>query len=117
MIDGFSNHAIDRFNGIGGVNDFPDLVRVIEEGDQVGPVVAPGAADGGVLAVPLRGKGFQFLFCFSHGDGLVDFPEPGGDGFAVFPGYESQGIAHHVHDTELDLCAWESGGDRFRKTG
>jgi len=45
LVGGFSDHTINRFNGIGGVNDFSDFVRVIEEPDQVSPVAAPGAAD------------------------------------------------------------------------
>jgi len=42
LIGGFSDHTINRSNGVGGVNDFSNLVRVIKECNQNSPIAAPG---------------------------------------------------------------------------
>lgn len=57
------------------------------------------------------------MFGLGHGNRPVDVLEAGGDLFSVFPGHGTQGIAHHVNDTELDLGFRKDGGDRLRKTG
>ena len=35
FFDGFADHAIQRFNGVGGVNHLSDISRIIEQGIEV----------------------------------------------------------------------------------
>lgn len=48
MLCGFTNHTVQQFNGIGGVDDFANLIGMVEEGDQVKPMPAPGCIDVGI---------------------------------------------------------------------
>ena len=53
---------VDRLNGVGRVDDFADLGRILQEGDEFRPVRAPTLADRGVFAVPFEFKSLQGLF-------------------------------------------------------
>ena len=48
---------VERFDGVGRVNDFADLGRILQERDELRPVRAPTLADGGIFAVPLALEG------------------------------------------------------------
>lgn len=52
-----ADDAVERLNGIGGVDHLPDGRRAIEQGDQIIPVVLPGTGDLRVLAVPALREG------------------------------------------------------------
>ena len=49
------------------------------------------------------------------GWGLVNPAQIGGDGFAVFPGAEVQGMAHQMDDTGLHRGLWKGRRDRLRE--
>ena len=42
-----AKRAVERFDGVGGVDDSPDLRGEVEEGRELVPVRLPAAADGG----------------------------------------------------------------------
>jgi hypothetical protein len=44
---------MNRLDGIGGIDDFTDVVGILEEGRQLVPVSALGPADGGILIIGL----------------------------------------------------------------
>ena len=44
---------VDRFNGVGRVDGFADLGRILQERDELRPVCAPALANGGIFTVPL----------------------------------------------------------------
>ena len=47
-----SELPVKIFNGVGGVDQPPNLLGVLEVGAEVGPVFPPGAADLGIFLVP-----------------------------------------------------------------
>jgi len=50
--DDFSQGAVERLNGIGGINGAADLGRKGEKGRDMHPVLPPGLADGGKVGIP-----------------------------------------------------------------
>ena len=46
-LDQSSEAHVDRLDGIGGVDDFPDFRWKVEERDQPAPITPPGLTDGG----------------------------------------------------------------------
>ena len=55
-----------RLDGIGRIDYFADIVRVIEQRDQVRPVALPALTDGRIFRVPGDTESSQFLL------GLID---------------------------------------------
>ena len=45
--------AVEALNSIGGIDQPPDLLGILEVGAQVGPVVPPGLGNFGVFFVPV----------------------------------------------------------------
>ena len=64
ILEHFSQGHIERFNGIGGVNGLANFWWECKEQNDSDPVIHPGAADGRVLLIPLRGKRPQLLCGF-----------------------------------------------------
>lgn len=56
FFDGFANNAVERFDGIGGVNCLSNILGIVKQSIQVMPVGTPGFADLWVLAIPLSSK-------------------------------------------------------------
>jgi len=54
-----ANHAVQRFDGIRGVNDLPYFIRILKLRNQTRPVPTLHLADGRVFAVPSVGKGIH----------------------------------------------------------
>lgn len=42
VLDSLADHAIQRFDGVGGVDHLADIIRVIEQRDEIRPVLTPG---------------------------------------------------------------------------
>ena len=55
--------AVEALDGIGGVNQPPHLLRVLEIGAQVCPVVPPGPGDFRIFPVPVLPEGIQSIQC------------------------------------------------------
>lgn len=97
-------------NGIGGVDQPPQFLGILEVGAEVGSVIPPGLGDFGVfLILPFR-KGIQRI----HGRGLVhrvtDRLQVVHQGLQILVGDIFAGIAQLVDDTVLDF---ESLFERF----
>jgi len=52
-----ADHAVQGLDGISGVDHLTDIVRIVEQCNQVRPVVLPALTDGRVFLVPDLGKG------------------------------------------------------------
>jgi len=48
----FSDHTVQRFNHIGGIDCFPNIFWVIEQGIKVIPVCLPASAYLGIFIIP-----------------------------------------------------------------
>nr|AQZ36586.1 hypothetical protein [Klebsiella variicola] len=52
LLDGMADHAVQRLDGVGGVDHFADILRVSEERGKVGPVGLPAPAYLWIPVVP-----------------------------------------------------------------
>lgn len=114
MAADLAKRAVERFDGVGGVDDFADLRGEVEEGGELVPVGLPAAADGGVFGVVGGAEGFQRAPGGLFGGGGVDGLEVGGDLLAFLPVDEFEAVAQLVDDAALDPTL---GKDRFEGLG
>ena len=56
-----SQRAVKALNGVGGIDQPPNLLGKLEVDAQIWAVVSPGDGDFGVFLVPVLSKDFQFL--------------------------------------------------------
>ena len=105
----FSQRHIHRFNGIGRVDRFPNIVREGKEREHSLPVIQPGFTNGGIVLVPDLCEFEQFLFRFRFRHRTIDFFQVAGDCFPVFIGDIREGIPHHMYDTKLNLGLGKHG--------
>lgn len=82
---GFVDHAVQRLDGVGGVDRMPNVRRVFEQRDQGGPVALPGLADLRILPILFLGEALQLQQRRVFGRGLVDTLQIGGDCLVVLP--------------------------------
>lgn len=64
--------AIERFDGVGGVDAFPGLRGEVEEGGELVPVGLPAAAGGGVFGIVGGAEGFKRAPGGLFGGGAVE---------------------------------------------
>jgi hypothetical protein len=116
-----AKRAVERLDGIGGVDDFADLRGEVEEGGELVPVGLPAAADGGVFGIVGGAEGFQRASGGLLGGGAVDGLEVGGDLLALLPVDEFEAVAQLVDDAAqlVDDAALDPalGKDRFEGLG
>ena len=55
--------AVEALNGVGGVDQPPDLLGELEIDAQIGPILPPGPRDLGVFLVPALREGIQSVQC------------------------------------------------------
>jgi hypothetical protein len=67
IFHGLADGAVRGLDCIGGVDHLADVLRIVEQRNQVLPVAPPALADGRVFLVPRLGKGGQFLLGFLGG--------------------------------------------------
>lgn len=53
--------AVEAFNSIGGVDQLPDLLGILEIGAEIGPVLPPGLGDLRVFPVPALRERLQSI--------------------------------------------------------
>src|SRR5438477_8847619 len=114
--DDLAKGTVQRFHGIGGVNDLPNLRWESEEWNHVLPVPFPQRSYGAVLLVPFLSESHQFLLCRVRGGGTVDGSEVRHHVFAILPVHKLQAIANQMHDAGLNLRFGKDALNRFRKT-
>jgi hypothetical protein len=51
--------SVEALNGIGGIDQSPNLLGELEIGAEIWPVFPPGLGDFGIFLVPMFRKGFQ----------------------------------------------------------
>ena len=107
----FAKRAIERFYGVGGVDDFSDLWWEVEEGGELFPVGSPAAAYSGVLGIMGGAEGLKRDARGLYGGSCVDGLEVGGDLLALFPVDEFEAVAQLVDDAALNAAF---GIDRFK---
>ena len=102
-LDDLAQAPVHGFDGIGSVDDFPDLLWEGEERGQMVPVSAPQPADSGILLIPVFCEAIKRGLGLLQGSGLVYRPEILGHLLTVLPGDVGQAVTHHVYDAELHL--------------
>ena len=89
------------FHGIGGVDQSPDFLGIVEKGSQALPVVFPGTYRHGVLVAPYLTQPEQIRLPLFSGGRAIDRFEIADEGFAVFPGHIFQATTNLMQDTAL----------------
>ena len=103
--------AVEAFDGIGVVNPPPPLLRVLEIGAQVCPVVPPGLGDFRIFPVPVLPEGIQGIQCRLLIYGGINCLQIRPERLSVLVGHIFTGIAQLVDDAVLDLCRGKGGVD------
>lgn len=113
----FTELTVHRFNSVGGVDGFTDILRVLEVHRQIVPAVAPGAYDDGVLFAPLGVQVVQRDLCGAFGGGPIDSLQIVHERFLVFGADVLHGVADLVNDALLHLGVWINGFNGLREAG
>lgn len=104
--------AIEALDGVGGADQPPHLLRILEIGADVGPVVPPGLGDFGVFLVPVLLKGIQNGLIIHSG---IDCLQVGHERLQLLVGHLFAGIVQLVDDAVLDLGFGKDGmNDRIK---
>lgn len=99
----FPQLAVEVLNGVGGIDQSPDLLGALEICTQIGPVIPPGTGNLGVFLVLVFSGGIQCIHSSRFDRRSIDRLEVGHEGFQVLAGYISGGIAEPVDDVVLHL--------------
>ena len=124
----FPTHAVQAFDSIGGVDNFPDGGREGEERGHFLPGPSPGRCYGSVFVAPSGLERVQGDGGLIGGGRLINPAQVGGMrrirkqsgglfsrrlGLAVLPGAEVRRMAHQMHDTGLDRRLRKGRRDRL----
>ena len=58
----FPKLAVEALDGVGGVNQPPHLLRVLEIGAEIRPILPPGLRDFGVFLIPAFSEDMDFIW-------------------------------------------------------
>src|SRR5207248_6545517 len=108
---------VQAFNGIGGVDQTPELNRIFEEGGEAVPVIAPAGDRHGIAGAPSLFEALQSQLGGFRGRRRIDRPHGGAENLAILPGNEFGGIAYLMNDTELHVGRRENAAHRIRQSG
>ena len=114
--DGAPELGIERFNGIGCVDDPADIIGERKERDDFAPRPPPALPDGGITLTP--GASLERRQRFFRGvgiNGTVNRLKGGSEVFAVFPAHKRHAVAQEMDDTRLNDRLGEHSGDRVGK--
>lgn len=97
------DNAVQRLDGIRGVDCLANIRRIAEERIEIFPVRPPAFADLRIFIVPGTRERIQrhqrgFL-CRS----LIHRFQSASDGFVILPRHVFQAVAHHMDDAQLDV--------------
>lgn len=93
--------AVESFNNVGGVYDFPNLRRVFVESTQNFPIVLPAFHTGGILFSPFLRELKQILFCLIQGDRGIDFLQISDHLLDILPADKAGGGTDLMDNTTL----------------
>jgi hypothetical protein len=99
-LEHLSEGAIERLNCVSGVGHPAAISRIGKERNNPLAMPQPQATDGGVVGIPLLGKGGERIFCLLKGTGLVDALEVSGYLPLLLPGDILEGIADQVGNAQ-----------------
>ena len=111
-----ANHAVDAFDGIGGVDRFADLRRILEHRGDVFPVSVPALRNHRISVVPGISEFGQGRFSGLQGRRLVDRFQVTRDCLAVLETDKVQCISHQMDDAQLNLGLRENTFNGFRES-
>lgn len=109
--------AVETLNGVGSVNQPPHLLRVLEIGAQVCPVVPLGLGDFRIFSVPVFSESIQGIQCRLLVYGSINCLQISHERLQVLVGHILAGIAQLVDNAVLDLGLGKSGMDGRIKSG
>lgn len=98
-----TDHAVQRFYRVRGVDDLTDIRRVAKECIKIFPVRTPAFTKLLIFTLPFAREHLQRHQRRLFGRSLINFLQAAGDGFVVLPGHVFQAITHHMDDAQLDM--------------
>lgn len=98
-----AQRAIERLNGIRGMDCPPNIHRIIKQWDDIFPMAHPNLANRWIQLVPLGRKPIQSHFSRFDGCRLVNRLEVSRDSLGILPRYITQTVADQMHDAQLNL--------------
>lgn len=101
----FTDHAVQRLDGVGGVDRFADVrwitcSRITEQRVEVGPLCAPRLARLWVLLTPARLERAQCQQRLLFGGRFINLFKISSHRFVIFSFHALHRIADHVHDAQ-----------------
>ena len=109
--------AVEALDGIGGVNQPPHLLRVLEIGAQVCPVVPPGLEDFRIFPVPVLPESVQGIQCRLLIYGGINCLQISHERLQVLIAHIFTGIAQLVDNAVLNFGLRKGGMDGRIKPG
>src|SRR5690606_17196840 len=104
--------AVQRLDGVGRVDDFPDLRGEREEWNDLRPAAAPARGNGRILLPPGSGLELGERLLGSVGtDSAIDRAQRLRQCLALLPGGELQRVADEVDDAGLDHAVRKGAGN------
>ena len=104
--------AVKSFNGVGGIDQAPYLLGILEIGAEIGPVGSPGLGDFRVFLVPALPKGVQSVHgCLLVHSGINRL-QIGHKGFQILVRHVLAGITQLI---VVDCIQKYHGIDRFQR--
>ena len=113
----FPKLAVEALDGVGGVDQPPHLLRILEIGAEIRPILPPGLRDFGVFLIPAFSEDVQsvqsglFIYC------RIDHLQICHQGFQILVGDIFAGVAQLVDDAVLDFRFGEYRLNRSGKAG
>ena len=101
LFDDLAQAHVQAFDGVGGVDDFADRLRVGQERDDLLPISSPRLTDGRQPVAPFSLEFIEPQHRRIGAFGPVDRFEVSGYGLAFLPTHITQAVADHMHDTGL----------------
>jgi len=114
-LDRFAQLAVERLDGIRGVNHAADLGPERQKRRDVLPCVQPGLRDHGEALPPLLVEALELRVGVVSVQGGVDRFEVAGDLLALAPGHVLQAVADQMDDARLHDRLGEDRLDRLRE--
>lgn len=113
----FPQMSVEIFDGIDGVNQRPDLQRILEIGGEIRPVDSPGLGDLGILEAPLFLKLVKFVQDGRLVHSAINPLQIGHQVLGVLVADKPGRIAYLVDDALLYLCLRVDGLYGVHKSG